>query len=85
MSEKHGGFERGVNGEDNEQSLKFEGKLSLSAKHVIFATEPSRVQVARTSCETPKTKFLKNLSKCFLRLEVPPARKLRRESRKFFV
>ena len=27
MSEKHYGFERGVNVEDNEQSLKFEGKL----------------------------------------------------------
>ena len=25
--EKHDGFERGINGEDNEQSQKFEGKL----------------------------------------------------------
>jgi len=25
--EKHGGFERGINGEDNEQSKVFEGKI----------------------------------------------------------
>ena len=29
---KHGGFERGVNKEDNEQSLKFEGKLKSFKK-----------------------------------------------------
>ena len=29
---KHGGFERGVNREDNEQSLKFEGKTEKFKK-----------------------------------------------------
>ena len=27
LCEKHGGFKRGINGEDNEQSQKFKGKL----------------------------------------------------------
>ena len=27
LCEKHGGFKGGINGEDNEQSQKFEGKL----------------------------------------------------------
>ena len=35
MSEKHGGFERGVNKEDNEQSLKFEGKLKSFKKKTV--------------------------------------------------
>ena len=58
LCEKHGEFERGINGEDNEQSQKFEGKLKSfknypqSAKYAFFATKPSRVQVARTSRQT---------------------------------
>ena len=62
--EKHSGFERGINGKDNVQSQKFVGKLKgfknylICTKHAIFATEPSRVQVTRTSLETPETKFL---------------------------
>ena len=59
-----GEFERGKNGEDNEQSQKFEGKLKkvfkkwpICAKHTIFMTELSRVQVARTNRETPEMKL----------------------------
>ena len=61
---KHGEFVRETNEEDTEQSQKFEGKLKgfkncpICTKHAIFATEPSRVQVTRTSLETPETKFL---------------------------
>ena len=57
------------------EKLKIFKNYPKSAKHVFFMTVPSRVQVARTSRETPETKFLKNLSKYFSRLEVPPARK----------
>ena len=64
------------------EKLKIFKNYPKSVKHAFFATVPSRVQVARTSCETPETKFLKNLSKYFSRLEVPPTRKSRRELRK---
>ena len=44
------------NGEDSEQSQKFEGKIEkglqtdlVFAKHAFFATEVSRQQVARSS------------------------------------
>ena len=67
--ERHGEFERGGNEEDNEQATK--------------EAELSRMQVAKTSCETPETKILKILSKCFSRLKVPPARKSQREPQKF--
>ena len=62
--EKHSGFERGINEKDNVQSQKFVGKLKgfknylICTKHVIFVTEPSRVQVTRTSLETLEAKFL---------------------------
>ena len=76
---EHCDFERGSDKEDNEQSQKFEGKLKsfkncpFCANHAIFPTESSREQVARTL----KTKILKNLSKCFSRLEVLPVRESR--------
>ena len=61
--EKHSGFERGSIREDNEKTMKrhkmFEGKPKYlkkkrpnCAKHAIFATELSRMQVARVSHET---------------------------------
>ena len=51
-------------------------------KHAIFATETSRVQVARTSRQNTKKKILKKFSKCFSRLEVPLTRESRTEPRK---
>ena len=57
--EKHCGFERDINGEDNEHSQKFDGKLigfknyPIYEKQAFFATNPSHVQVARTSHQKP--------------------------------
>ena len=64
------------------EKLKIFKNYPKSAKHAFFATIPSRIQVTKTSHETPETKFLKNLSKYFLRLEVQPARKSQREPQK---
>ena len=71
------------NGEDSEQSQKFEGKTEKvfknylwNAKHVFFATDISR------QGHPPKhfkPKDLKIFVKCFLRLEVSLARELRAE------
>ena len=47
------------------------------AKHAIFATESSRMQVARTSHQNTWKKTFKKFSKCFSRLEVPLAKELR--------
>ena len=74
------------NGEDSEQSQKFEGKTKKvfknclwNAKHVFFATDISR------QGHPPKhfkPKDLKNFVKCFLRLEVSLARESRAKPRK---
>ena len=83
---KHSEYVRELNEQDNEQSNMFEGKLksfkklSLKRKTLFFVTEPSRQD---KSPNTLETKFLKNLSKCFSRLEGPPTSKLRREPWKF--
>ena len=71
------------NGEDSEQSQKFEGKTEKvfknclwNAKHVFFATNISR------QGHPPKhfkPKDLKNFVKCFSRLEVSIARESRAE------
>ena len=54
------------NGEDNEQLEMFKGKMKtfknwlIWAKHAIFATESSREQVVRASCQnTQDTNFEK--------------------------
>ena len=45
------------------------GYNPIYAKHAIFVTGMSCEQVAKTSCQNPLTKFLKNLFKCFSQLE----------------
>ena len=77
------------NGEDSEQSQKFEGKLKnglktdpVFAKHAIFATEVSRKQVAKSSRQNTQRQDCEKFSKCFSRLEGLPARESRVEPRK---
>ena len=60
--------------------LNFQTTLKITLKMPGQATRLK--QVARTSHETPETKFLKILSKCFSRLKVPPVKKSQREPRK---
>ena len=52
------------------------------AKHAIFVTELSRVQVARASRQNTWKKTFEKFSKCFSRLEVPLTRESRTEPRK---
>ena len=53
---------REMNRPDNEQLEKFEGKLKsfknypFCANHAFFATESSREQVARASCQNTQDK-----------------------------
>ena len=76
-------FERGKNGEDNEQSQKFEGKLKKFLKIDRFAQNTRFSRLSQVAFKSPgqiartlKTKILKNFSKFFSQLEVPPAREL---------
>ena len=69
------------NGEDSEQSQKFEGKLKkclktdlVFAKHVFFETEVSCQQVARSSCQNTQRQNYEKFSKCFSQLEGLPER-----------
>ena len=73
------------NHKSSREKLKIFKIYPKSTKHAFFTIVPCRVQVARTSRETPETKFLKNLSKYFSRLEIPPARKSWRELQKLWV
>ena len=74
------------NGEDNEQSQKFEGKTEKVLK-TVFKTQNTHfsrlIQVTNQSPRHPpkhfKPKVLKKFAKCFSRLEVSLARKLQAE------
>ena len=63
------------NHKSSREKMKIFKIYPKSTKHAFFMIVPCRIQVTRTSHETPETKFLKNLSKYFSRLEIPPARK----------
>ena len=77
------------NGEDSEQSQNVEGKTEKVLK-IVFEMQNTRFsrlkQVANKSpgqaAKTLKVKIMKNISKCFSRLEGLPARESRAEPRK---
>ena len=70
------------NGEDSEQSQKFEGKTEKVLK-IVFKmqnTHFSRLkQVARASCQNTQRQNCEKFSKCFSRLEGLPTRESRAE------
>ena len=72
------------NGEENEQSEIFEGKTKNILKNDLYAQNTWFSQLSQVASKllgpvdrTLKTKILKNLLECFLRLEVLPARESR--------
>ena len=86
---ENGGFGRGRGKQDNEKACDawenwkvFENCLEydpICAKHMFFETGMSREQVTKLGHQKPVC--LKNLSKCFSRLEGPLASKSQKESR----
>ena len=87
---ENGGFGRGRGRQDNEiahdarKNWKvFENCLGFNpicAKHAFFTIGMNRKQVAKSSQQNPMWKILKNLSKCFSRLEGPLVSKSWRDS-----
>ena len=76
IDEENGGFGRERGGKDKvcardarENCLRFN---PICAKHMIFVTQLTREQVAKTSCQNPLNKILKILSKSFLQVGDPP-------------
>ena len=80
--------------EDNEQSLKLEGKLKKFWKTVLkmqnthfsrlkWVANKSLGQAAKSSCQNTQRQNCEKFSKCFSRLEGLPARESRAEPRKF--